>query len=191
MRLGKTLYVADRKSWRAWLAKHHRTDLEIWLVYYRVSSGKPRIDYNDAVEEALCYGWIDSTVKNIDSDRFAQRFSPRKPTSGLSQANIERIRKLIARRRMTRAGLAAVAHVFDPKKDTAARVAVPPAILKALKADPRAWKNFQAFPEPYKRVRLAFIESRRRHGREQFLRSLRHFVRMTSLNKRFGYVRKI
>ena len=78
MDIGKTLYVTDRKQWRSWLAKNHTKAKEIWLIYYRKSSGKKRIPYNDAVEEALCYGWIDSIMKSIDEKSFAQRFSPRK-----------------------------------------------------------------------------------------------------------------
>jgi len=88
MNTENTLYVSERKDWRAWLAKHHKTDKQIWLVYYRKETGKPRISYNDAVEEALCFGWIDSTVHKLDDERFAQRFSPRKKTSSLSQSNI-------------------------------------------------------------------------------------------------------
>jgi uncharacterized protein YdeI (YjbR/CyaY-like superfamily) len=92
MDIGKTLYVTDRKDWRDWLARNHMTESEIWLVYYRKLTGKPRIPYNDAVEEALCYGWIDSQQKGIDEERFAQRFSPRRPKSALSEMNRERIR---------------------------------------------------------------------------------------------------
>ena len=68
MEISKIIYVTKRKEWRAWLAKNHKKEKEIWLVYYRKASGKPRIPYNDAVEEALCYGWIDSTVKRIDEE---------------------------------------------------------------------------------------------------------------------------
>ena len=81
-------YAKDRRAWRAWLAKHHRAKTEVWLVYYRKDSGKPRIPYNDAVEEALCYGWIDSTLMKVDRERFAQRFSPRKAKSSLSPMNL-------------------------------------------------------------------------------------------------------
>src|SRR2546425_13099589 len=94
MKLGKTYYTKNRRGWRAWLAKHHRTAPEIWLIYYKKDSGKPRIPYNDAVEEALCYGWIDSILKPVDADRYAQRFSPRRPRSRLSEMNRERVRRL-------------------------------------------------------------------------------------------------
>jgi uncharacterized protein YdeI (YjbR/CyaY-like superfamily) len=127
--IGKTLYVTDRRAWRSWLVKNHGKEKEIWLVYYRKFTGKPRIPYNDAVEEALCFGWIDSIQKKLDAERFAQRFSPRRYNSELSQANKERILKLIQQRKMTRAGLAAVAHVFAPEGNMESDVAIPPEIL--------------------------------------------------------------
>jgi uncharacterized protein YdeI (YjbR/CyaY-like superfamily) len=100
MNLGKTLYITNRKDWHSWLQKNHNKEKEIWLIYYRKSSNKPRILYNSAVEEALCYGWIDSIIKNIDKEKFAQRFSPRKPKSILSEMNAERIRRLIKQKKM-------------------------------------------------------------------------------------------
>ncbi len=189
MNLGKTLTVTNRKEWRSWLARNHAREKEIWLVFFRKSSGKPRIPYNDAVEEALCYGWIDSLQKGIDEEKFAQRFSPRKPTSKLSEMNKERIRRLIRQKKMTAAGLKAISKTFDMAKDLEARTVVAPDILAVLQAGKRAWKNFQNFPEGYKKVRLGFLESRRRHGDAAFEKSLRHFVEMTAENKKFGMVK--
>lgn len=112
MEITETVYVSTRKAWRAWLAKHHTTKREIWLIYYKKGSGKPRVDYGDAVEEALCYGWIDSTVKTLDEHRYAQRFTPRKPGSNWSTPNLVRVKRLIAARLMTRAG---AVHIPSPK----------------------------------------------------------------------------
>ncbi|MGB2906524.1 MAG: YdeI/OmpD-associated family protein [Candidatus Aminicenantaceae bacterium] len=189
MDIGKTLYVTDRKDWRDWLARNHMTESEIWLVYYRKLTGKPRIPYNDAVEEALCYGWIDSQQKGIDEERFAQRFSPRRPKSALSEMNRERIRRLIEGKKMTASGLEAVAHVFDAEKDREESFTIAPDILHELKMDNQAWANFQQLPEGYKKVRIGFIESRRRHGEEVFQKSLRHFIKMTAKNKSFGMLK--
>src|SRR2546430_8183879 len=105
MEIGTTLYVKGRREWRAWLARHHQTASEIWLIYYKKHTGKPRIPYDDAVEEALCYGWIDSIVMRVDEERTAQRFSPRRPKSFLSETNKERARRLIKAKKMTRFGL--------------------------------------------------------------------------------------
>jgi len=191
MKLGKTLHVTTRKDWRSWLARHHNTETEIWLVYYRKETGKPRISYNDAVEEALRYGWIDSIVRSLDKERFAQRFSRRRKPSSLSQMNKERVRALVAQKKMTKAGLAAIAHVFDPAEDESADFTIPPDILKPLKENEQAWENFQKLPESYKRIRIAFIETRKRHGKEEFERSLRHFIDMTAKGKRFSFVREM
>ncbi len=188
MKIGKTLYVTNRNDWRSWLAKNHDKEKEIWLIYYRKSSGKPRISYNDAVEEALCYGWIDSIQKGIDAERFAQRFTPRRSKSSLSEMNKERIRRLIKEGKMTPAGLNAISEIVDIAQFQDEKLIVAPDILEALKADKQAWKNFQKLPESYRRVRIGFLESRRRHGDEAFRKSLRHFVRMTASDKRFGMV---
>jgi len=115
--IGKTLYVTNRKDWRSWLAKNHTSESEIWLIYYKKGTGKPRISHDDAVLEALCFGWIDSTSKSIDEEKFAQRFSPRRPKSNLSQINLENVRQLIKNGEMTEAGLSAIAHAYDPKSD--------------------------------------------------------------------------
>lgn len=189
MKLGKTLHVTNRNEWRSWLAKNHDKEKEIWLVYYRKTSGKPRISYNDAVEEALCYGWIDSIQKGIDEDRFAQRFTPRRSKSLLSEMNKERIRMLIKEGKMTIAGLNAVSEILDIAQFQEEKLNIAPDILAVLKTDRQAWKNFQKLPEAYKRVRIGYLESRRRHGDEAFQRSLQHFVRMTARNKRFGMVK--
>ncbi|HRK91290.1 MAG TPA: hypothetical protein PK152_19355, partial [Anaerolineales bacterium] len=77
MDISQTLYIANRKDWRNWLKKHYKSEPEIWLVYPRKATGKPRIEYNDAVEEALCFGWIDSIIKTLDDEHTVQRFSPR------------------------------------------------------------------------------------------------------------------
>ena len=104
MEIGETLYVSDREQWRAWLAEYHDKEQEIWLIYYKKGSGKARIPYNDAVEEALCYGWIDSIVKGIDDKKYTQRFTPRKPKSNLSAMNRERVHRLLEQGKMTDAG---------------------------------------------------------------------------------------
>lgn len=190
MKLGKTLYVSNRQAWRSWLARHHRTEKEIWLVYYKKHTVKPRIPYNDAVEEALSYGWIDSTVKKVDEDSFAQRFSPRKPRSPWSEMNKERVRRLTKAGKMTPAGLAAVKHALEVSEGSAnsTRFIVPPDILKRLRADKTTWKNFQRFPPSYQRIRVGWIDGARKRPAE-FEKRLRYFLKMTAQDKRFGMVR--
>jgi len=108
MNIGKTLYVINRSTWRAWLRKNHKTAKEIWLIYYKKATGKPTIPYDHAVEEALCYGWIDGIEKRIDTERYAQRFTPRRPGSNLAASNVARVKKLKRKGKMTRAGLTAL-----------------------------------------------------------------------------------
>ena len=87
MRLTKELYVTNREDWRAWLEQNHATEKEVWLLYYKKHTGKPTIPYDDAVEEALCFGWIDSTVKRIDDEKYTQKFTPRNDRSVWSESN--------------------------------------------------------------------------------------------------------
>jgi len=194
MEIAETLYITNRREWRSWLAKNHRTAKEIWLIYYNKKSGKPRIPYNDAVEEALCYGWIDSIVKKQDEERAAQRFSPRRKNSMLSELNKERIRRLVEAKKMTPAGLESIKHHLKndsvPGKDILPfnEFILPEDILEALKGDKMVWKNFQGFPESYKRIRIGWIDGVRERP-EEFRKRLRYFLRMTAKNKMFGMVR--
>jgi uncharacterized protein YdeI (YjbR/CyaY-like superfamily) len=189
MEIGRTLRARNRAAWRAWLAKHHATAREVWLVAYTKASGKPFVAYNDAVEEALCFGWIDSIVKKLDGDARAQRYSPRRKGSVLSAMNRERIVRLMEQGLMTPAGLAAVKDQFDPKTiaKADAKFRVPADILRELKSDPETWRNFQAFPESYKRIRVGWIDGSR-NSEEFFRRRLNYFLKMTKANKRFGMV---
>jgi uncharacterized protein YdeI (YjbR/CyaY-like superfamily) len=188
MEIGRTLYVVTRKEWRSWLAKHHRSAPEIWFIFYKKKSGMPSLPYNHAVEEALCYGWIDSLVKAVNADYYVQRFSPRKPNSVLSELNRERVRKLLRAKKMTRAGIDALQHHFHPTAKGAPRLRAsrfPSDIIDAIKENPPAWEHFRKFPESYKRIRIGFIDKSR--NRPAFFRKrLRYFIEMTAKNKRFG-----
>ena len=180
MKVTRTLHVTDRKKWRAWLRKHYKTEKEIWLVYYKKATGKPRIEYNDAVEEALCFGWIDSIVKSLDEKRSAQRFSPRKPNSKYSPANKERLRKLLKQRKV-------IKEVRETLGDIAGeKFTIPKDILKAIKANSEAWKHFQKFSDAYKRIRVGFIDGARKRP-EEFKKRLRFFIKMTEKNKQYGF----
>jgi uncharacterized protein YdeI (YjbR/CyaY-like superfamily) len=176
----RLLYATTRDQWRAWLAAHYRSEKEVWLVFYKKHSGKPRVPYNDAVEEALCFGWIDSTAKKIDEDKYAQRFSPRNPKSPYSQANKERLRELIKQGKVAPDVLATLGDLADEPFE------VPRDILETVQANPTAWKNYRAFSPGYIRIRIAFIEGARNRP-EEFHKRLRYFVEMTEKNKQFGF----
>ena len=181
MNITKTLDAADRQAWRAWLEENHASEPEIWLVFYRKASGILGIPYNEAVEEALCFGWIDSTVKKIDQDRRAQRFTPRKPGSGWSEMNKVRFHRLLAEGKVAPAGLASFGDL------TRENLVIPPDILQALQANALAWENFQGFPASYQQIRIGWIEGARNRP-AVFAQRLRYFLAMTAKNQRFGMV---
>jgi uncharacterized protein YdeI (YjbR/CyaY-like superfamily) len=183
VKVGKTLRVRNRAAWRSWLARNHARRDEIWLVLHPKASGKPMVSYNDAVEEALCFGWIDSVVKRIGPQDRAQRFTPRLKGSPVSEMNRARARKLIREGRMRAAGRQALG---DGLKRQPLRVAAD--IREALRDTPGAWRRFERLPVAYKRIRLGFIEGAR--GRPPiFATRLAYFVRMTAQGKRYGMVR--
>ena len=191
MEVGKTLYAPDRKRWRSWLSKNHKTAQDIWLIYFKKESGKKRIPYNDAVEEALCYGWIDSIVKPRDAESWVQRFTPRRKGSPLSELNKERVRRLIKAKKMTRYGLDTIRHHMERKlsgKTALKEFTLPKDILRVLKSDPVVWRNFQVFSVSYKRIRIGWIDGVRRRP-DVFQQRLRYFIKMTAQNKKFGMVR--
>jgi len=99
------IYISNRKEWRKWLKENHNTVREVWLIYYKKHTGKPRIQYDDAVEEALCFGWIDSTVKRIDDERYCQKFTPRNLKSNWSEHNKKRVAEMIKQGKMTNYGM--------------------------------------------------------------------------------------
>jgi uncharacterized protein YdeI (YjbR/CyaY-like superfamily) len=180
MDITNTLYVTTAEDWRNWLKKHYRTEKEIWLVYYKKETGKARISYNDAVEQALCFGWIDSLVKTLDAERSVQRFSPRKPGSKYSQANKERLKALVKQRKVNNQVAGTLTDVLKEKFE------IPKDILKAIRTDRPAWNNFQKFSKAYQRIRIAYIDGARKRPAE-FQKRLRHFTRMTGKNKQFGF----
>ncbi len=106
MEIGETLLVTTRHEWHGWLEQNHHEYKEIWLIYYKKTTGKTGISYEESVEEALCFGWIDGAIKGIDQETYAGRFTPRRPKSPWSDSNRERVGRLLREGRMTEAGLA-------------------------------------------------------------------------------------
>lgn len=181
IRISETLDVRTRAAWRRWLAEHGATTREIWLILYNPASGGADLTYLHAVHEALCFGWIDSTTKRLDTERTAQRFSPRRPKSNWTELNKERARRLIASGLMTAAGYATLP---DLSVDN---FRIADDILAALRADAETWENFQQFPGVYQRVRIGNIESVRSQP-DLFQARLDTLLRKTKQNKMFGSV---
>jgi uncharacterized protein YdeI (YjbR/CyaY-like superfamily) len=174
-------YFKTRKEWRDWLAENFEMAKDVWFVFPNKCSGKPGVLYNDAVEEALCFGWIDSTVRALDKDHKIQRFTPRRPRSAYSQSNKERLAWLSER------------GMIHPKFEDEVLAVLsepfvfPDDIIAALKEDSIVWENFDRFSESYKRLRVGYIEQGRASA-EEFEKRLRHFIAKTRENKRIaGY----
>ena len=181
MEIGNLFYTGDRAVWRAWLEANFETAKDVWFVYPTAGADEPALPYNDAVEEALCFGWIDSTNRRLDDLHRAQRFTPRRPGSPYSQPNIERLRWLDAQ------------GMIHPKirpsleKLLQTPFVFPEDILDAIRADEAAWANYQSFPEPYKRIRVAYIDAARKRPAE-FRKRLASFLKKTRENKKIvGY----
>ena len=180
MEIGQTLYVSDRKPWREWLQANFDTAREIWLVYPNKASGEPRILYNDAVEEALCFGWIDSIIKKLDPLHAVQRFTPRNPKSGYSQQNKERLRWLADHDLLHLSIRESVKPVLKEK------FVFPKDILDAVRANKSAWEHYRTFSPAYQRIRVAYIDIARSRP-EVYESRLKNFLKATEKGKQIGY----
>jgi uncharacterized protein YdeI (YjbR/CyaY-like superfamily) len=179
----KTLYVEERSKWRAWLKANCERAAEIWLVYYKEDTGRARIAYADAVEEAICFGWIDSKIKKLDEARFVQLFTPRQPKSKWSSINIERARRMIREGKMSASGL----RVFDRRNQTSEQPTKLPAPLREqFQKHEAAWENFQRFPPAYQRLSIGWVASAKKE--ETQIRRLRHLIAESAANKRIKFM---
>lgn len=158
------LYVVTRFEWRKWLEKNHLNTDEVWLIYYKKPSGKPRIPYVDAVEEALCFGWIDGKIRRINEDYFIQRFTPRRPCSRWSKYNIDRVRSLIEKGQMRREGLEAFQKLLDNPDLASENInednpLIPDDLINALSRNSKAYDNFIKFSVSTRRLYIAWLNS--------------------------------
>ncbi len=174
-------YTSERSAWRQYLAEHFETGTEVWFVFPTKDAAEEGLSYNDAVEEALCFGWIDSTNRRLDEGHCIRRFSPRKQGSAYSRANVERLLWLDARGMLHPKVRESVLPILEQP------FVFPPDILEALRRDETVWKYYQGFSEPYKRIRIAYIEAARKRP-EEFRKRLQSFLEKTRQNKRImGY----
>lgn len=156
------LYVSDRDNWRKWLEENHSTEEGVWLIFYKAHAGKSSLPYDASVEEALCYGWIDSTIKKIDEDRYARKFTPRKPHSRWSRSNIERIEKMVRAGRMDKSGLFVVEQSkndgeFVDAETPPKEVEPPQFMMDALAANEAALRNFNRLAKSHKRQYVLWL----------------------------------
>jgi uncharacterized protein YdeI (YjbR/CyaY-like superfamily) len=161
MEMKLTFYAANRSEWRTWLENHHSHENEVWLIYYRANSGVASIPYEDSVEEALCFGWIDSIIQRIDEHCYGRKFNPRQPNSPWSPSNIRRVAKLAEKGLITPAGMAKIPFSIPPVEDGPLPRPEPPPLsadlLAELQAHPQAWAFFQSLPPSHQRRHIGWI----------------------------------
>ena len=182
----KTLQVKSVDEWRDWLGEHHGSESEIWLVFHKRHTGATSIDYMDALDEALCFGWVDSLVKRLDDQRFARKFTPRKADSRWSDINRKRYAELMASGRLEQAGMerAPTDRRSVPPSRFALPSRLPSYIQVALDEHPAARRCFEALPPSERRRYIGWIDSAKREETKQ--RRLQEAIRLLAAGKRLG-----
>lgn len=162
MKNRKSFTPSKPTDWRTWLEQNHDREQEVWLVYRKAGHGRANIDYESSVEEALCFGWIDSIIQKIDEEKYARKFTPRRMESKWSEANQRRVLKVIREGRMTEAGMAKVrfdvnqVNTSNPKPNPIP-VQMPEKLEKALKSRPGLWEAFQNVSPSYRRNYILWL----------------------------------
>lgn len=182
-------HFGSRVEWRAWLAENHAAANEMWLLLYKKHTGKPGLSYDQAIEEALCFGWIDGILKRIDDEKHTIRFSPRRKNSIWSQRNKERVRRMIDEGRMTEVGLAKVQEAkkngqWDKAAVRADVTQVPDALAKGLARNARARRNFERLAPSYRRRFIYWVASAKRE--ETRTKRVREAVELLAQDKELG-----
>jgi uncharacterized protein YdeI (YjbR/CyaY-like superfamily) len=163
MKIEESIYVTNREDWRAWLEKNHASKKEVWLVNYKKPSTKANIPYDDAVEEALCFGWIDSIIQKIDDEKYARKYTPRVNSAKWSASNKARVAKMIQSGKMTEAGLAKVTFLMpdgsaeSPHQTQEIEPVIPEPIRQILMGSAGAWDNFNRLAPSYRRQYIRWI----------------------------------
>jgi len=182
----KAVYFKTAAEFRRWLAAHHASERELLVGFYRKASGKPSISYKEAVDEALCFGWIDGIKKRVDEERYTHRFTPRKQDSIWSLVNATRVKELIALNRMAKPGIEAWER-RDPKKTGIYSFENRPktfdaALERKFRKQPAAWSFFRAQPPGYQRLMTFFVMSAKQQ--ETRLRRLDRLIAASAAGKR-------
>ncbi len=178
----------DRDAWRRWLERNHLGEEGVWLVFYKKNSGKRRFNYDEALEEALCFGWIDSIIRRIDDETYCQKFTPRKKGSNWSERNKQKVRMLIREGKMNSAGMSRTGswigetEIKLPAKPEAG--GVPEYILRSLAAHAKAEENFIRLAPGYKRLYVRWVDSAKRE--ETRRRRLAEMIGRLEANRKLG-----
>lgn len=176
--------VQSRRQWRNWLQKNHDSISVIWVVLRKRHTGKNSLSYEDLIEEALCFGWVDSIVKRLDDDRYARKFTPRKPDSKWSTINRRRYADLQTRGLLADPGLKRPPTDRSGDAPRPSVAALPPYIEQQLKANVRAWGHFQQLAPSYRRNYIAWIDSAKREETKQ--KRLNEAITLLAAGKKLG-----
>jgi len=183
------LYISNRKEWRKWLQENHSSVKEVWLVYYKKHTGKPRIPYEDAVEEALCFGWIDSTIKKIDDEKYCQKFTPRNYKSNWSELNKKRVAKLIKQNKITKAGMSKINAAkkngeWNKKEERVQEYKMPAELSQLLSTNKKAKEYFNELSPSHKKQYIVWIAS----GKKNETREKRAIeaIKLLKANQKLG-----
>jgi uncharacterized protein YdeI (YjbR/CyaY-like superfamily) len=182
-------YFKTRSEWRRWLQRNHDKRDEVLLIYYKKHTGKPSVTHAEAVEEALCFGWIDSRVNRLDDERYMQRYTPRNPKSVWSKINKDAAERMIKAGKMTPAGLE---KINEAKKDgrwakaytSRKRMRMPRDMKAALMRNKKAWTNFNNFAKSYQNMYIGWVDSAKRY--ETRKKRIKEVVKRSALNKKSG-----
>lgn len=183
----KTLRVHTLEQWRDWLTEHHASEPEIWLIFYKLHAGVASIEYMDALDESLCFGWVDSLVKRLDDRRYARKFTPRRANSRWSDVNRKRYAELKAAGRLKPSGIERppTTRGYDPRPARRVMPSTLPAYIRTgLKKHPVALRHFEALAPSHQRRYFAWIDSAKREHTK--LRRLAEAIRLLSDGKLLG-----
>lgn len=186
MNTGKKLYFINREEWREWLQKHHLAEKAVWLIYYKKHTQQKTISYSDAVEEAICFGWIDGQVKKIDDDKYMQRYTPRRKKSLWSELNIERAKKMNKLGQMTEWGLKVYRegiknHEIIP---TSKNFTIPSYFKTAVIKNKTAWDNFQNFSPSTQLMYVYWVKTAKTKEIRQ--KRIKKTIEQLERNRKFG-----
>lgn len=181
--------VSDRKAWRLWLTENHASENEVWLAYYKKHTGKATVSYLDSVKEALCFGWIDGLKKSIDDERYAHRFTPRRPHSKWSPQNIRLAKELIKSGEMTNAGLEAfnqgVPYDQELQKALSAKeIPLTTETERGLKTSEKAWSNFSQMSAGYRKQYVLWLQTAKKADTRK--KRLEEAIRLLEKNRKLG-----
>jgi uncharacterized protein YdeI (YjbR/CyaY-like superfamily) len=189
MQITHTFTAPDRSAWHDWLAEHGAAESEVWLVYFKAGTGIPTISYEDSLEEALCFGWVDSLIQKIDEQKYARKFTPRRAGSKWSELNKHLVAKLIQEGRMTEAGLAKVEFPLDeaqPERPKRPALPLPDWLKAGLMTSPKAWENFQKLAASHQRNYIGWISDAKREETRQ--RRLQEAIAKLEKNEKLGLI---